>query len=92
MASHVENPFGQHQPSSFFAVFYPVLTGNFLHRARRLHCLRLSFCLGTVSLALPVDLHLLLVSECRARDVFCYLQLFFLQVLLLTSMLSSREI
>jgi hypothetical protein len=31
-----------------------------------------------VSLALPVDLPTLLVSECRARAVFfCYLQLFF---------------
>ena len=44
------------------------------------------------SLALPVDLPTLLISECRARAVFCYLQLFFLQVLLLTSTLSSREV
>jgi len=77
MASHVENPFGQHRPSSFFEVFYPVSTGNFLCRARRLRCLRLSFCLGTVSLALPVDSPMLLVSECHACAVFCYLQLFF---------------
>ena len=77
MASRVKNPFGQHRPSSFFEVFYPVSTGNFLRRARRLRCLRLSFCLETVSLALPVDSPMLLVSECRARAVFCYLQLFF---------------
>ena len=46
-----------------------------------------------VSLALPVDLPTLLVSECRARAVFLLLLLaaLFLQVLLLTSILSSRE-
>jgi hypothetical protein len=75
MASHFEDScemqtFGPHRPSSFFEEFYPVSTGNFLRRARRLRCLRLSFCLGMVSLALPVDLPTLLVSECRARAVF----------------------
>ena len=47
-----------------------------------------------VSLALPVDLPTLLVSECRARAVFLLLLLaaLFLQVLLLTSTLSSREV
>ena len=46
-----------------------------------------------VSLALPVDLPTLLVSECRARAVFfATCSSFFLQVLLLTSILSSREV
>ena len=45
-----------------------------------------------VSLALPVDLPTLLVSECRARAVFLLLAALFLQVLLLTSTLSSREV
>ena len=45
-----------------------------------------------VSLALPVDLPTLLVSECRARAVFLLLAALFLQVLLLTSILSSREV
>jgi len=76
MASHFEDfcklqTFEPHRPSSFFEVLYPVSTGNFLRHACHLRCLRLSFCLGMVSLALPVDLPmLLLVSECRARVVF----------------------
>ena len=45
-----------------------------------------------VFLALPVDLPTLLVSECRARAVFLLLAALFLQVLLLTSTLSSREV
>ncbi len=45
-----------------------------------------------VFLALPVDLPTLLVSECRARAVFLLLAALFLQVLLLTSILSSREV
>ena len=46
-----------------------------------------------VSLALPVDLPTLLVSECRARAVFfLLLAALYLQVLLLTSTLSSREV
>ncbi len=45
-----------------------------------------------VSLALPVNLPMLLVSECCARAVFLLLAALFLQVLLLTSTLSSREV
>jgi len=45
-----------------------------------------------VSLALPVDLPTLLVSECRARAVFLLLAALFLQVLLLTLILLSREV
>ena len=98
MASHFEDScemqtFGPHRPSSFFEEFYPVSTGNFLRRARPLRCLRLSFCLGMVSLALPVNLPTLLVSECRARALFLLLlAALFLQVLLLTSTLSLPEI
>ena len=83
MASHFEDSckmetFEPHRPSSFFEVFYPVSTGNFLRRARRVSaaCAYLfvwgwcpwrcqSTCLRCLSASVA---HVLF---------FCYLQLFF---------------